>query len=292
MLRVAVPNKGVLAEPAVRMLGEAGYPVRPGERELVVHDTGNDVEFLFLRPRDIAVYVGRGRLDVGITGRDLLRDSGAAAEEILQLGFGASTVRFAVPAGSATDVAQLAGRRVATAYPGVVGKYLAEIGVSAEVIRLDGAVENAVRLGVADAVADVVQTGATLAAAGLVPIGAQVLESEAVLIGPAGPGHAEPVDRGDRTDRSEIGQLVRRLQGVLVARQYVLVDYDITADKVDAACAITPGLESPTVSPLHEAGWVAVRAMVPRADAHRIMDELWELGARAILMTAIHACRI
>jgi ATP phosphoribosyltransferase len=292
MLRVAVPNKGVLADPAVRMLGEAGYAVRPGERELVVHDTGSDVEFLFLRPRDIAVYVGRGRLDVGITGRDLLRDSGAAAEEILQLGFGASTVRFAVPAGSATEVAQLAGRRVATAYPGVVGKYLAEIGVPAEVIRLDGAVENAVRLGLADAVADVVETGATLAAAGLVQIGAPVLESEAVLIGPAGTGPAEPADRADRTDRSEVGQLVRRLQGVLVARQYVLVDYDITTDKVDAACAITPGLESPTVSPLHEAGWVAVRAMVPRADAHRIMDELWELGARAILMTAIHACRI
>lgn len=281
MLRVALPNKGVLAEPAVRMLGEAGYQVSPGERELVVHDTGNEVEFLFLRPRDIAVYVGHGRLDVGITGRDLLRDSGADAEEVLRLGFGASTVRFAVPIGSVNEVAQLAGRRIATAYPGVVGKYLAEVGVPAEVIRLDGAVENAVRLGVADAVADVVETGATLTAAGLVQIGPPVLESEAVLIAPS---------RG--VERADVGQLVRRLQGVLVARQYVLIDYDITADKVDAACAITPGLESPTVAPLHEAGWVAVRAMVPRADAHRTMDELWELGARAILLTAIHACRI
>ncbi|MCI0686040.1 MAG: ATP phosphoribosyltransferase [Sporichthyaceae bacterium] len=280
MLRVALPNKGMLAEPALRMLGEAGYRVTPDHRHLVVHDTDNGVEFLFLRPRDIAVYVGRGRLDVGITGRDMLCDSGAAAEEILRLGFGESTVRFAVPPGSASEVAQLSGRRVATAYPGLVGKYLADAGVAAEVIRLDGVVENAVRLGVADAVADVVSTGATLDAAGLRVIGDPILESEAVLIAP------------DRAERDELGQLVRRLQGVLVARQYVLMDYDITVDKVDAACAVTPGLESPTVSPLHEAGWVAVRAMVPRLDAQRIMDELWELGARAILVTAIHACRI
>ncbi len=281
MLRVAVPNKGTLAEPAGAMLREAGYRERADSRELVLLDPGNDVEFFFLRPRDIAVYVGSGRLDVGVTGRDLLRDSGTAAEEILELGFGASTLRYAARPGTATSVHDFAGLRIATSYAGVVGKHLADAGVEAEVTRLDGAVETAVRLGVADVVADVVATGTTLRQAGLEIVGEPILHSEAVLVRRAG----EP-------ETPQVQQLVRRLRGVLVARRYVVMDYDVRAEHLDAACLITPGIESPTISPLQHEGWYAVRAMVLRKDTNRVMDDLWELGARGILVTDIHACRL
>jgi ATP phosphoribosyltransferase len=281
VLRVAVPNKGALAEPAASMLRESGYRARADVRELILHDPENDTEFFFLRPRDIAVYVGSGELDVGITGRDLLLDSGAAAEEILPLGFAASTFRFAARPGSAHRVEDFAGKRVATSYGGLLAKYFADRGVDAEVIRLDGAVETAVRLGVADVIADVVSTGTTLRQAGLEIVGEPILESEAVLIRRVG---AEP--------SPVVEQMSRRMQGVIIARQYVLMDYDIRADLVEDAVRLTPGIESPTVSPLHEQGWVAVRAMVPRSDTNRVMDELWELGARGILVTDIHACRL
>jgi ATP phosphoribosyltransferase len=281
MLRVAVPNKGSLSEDAVAMLREAGYLSRPVGRALTVADPENGVEFFFLRPRDIATYVGEGQLDVGITGRDLLLDSGAPADEILQLGFAGSTFRFAAPKGEVTSVEGLAGLRIATSYPGLVSAHLASLGVAAQVVRLDGAIENSVALGVADAVADVVDTGATLRASGLEVIGDPILTSEAVLIRRT----AAPADQN-------VEQFVRRLQGVLVARAYVMMDYDVRADLVEQACTLTPGIESPTVSPLHEEGWVAVRSMVPRADQHRVMDELWELGARGIIVTDIHACRL
>lgn len=281
MLRVAVPNKGSLAEPAASMLRESGYRQRSDTRELILHDPENDTEFFFLRPRDIAVYVGTGELDVGITGRDLLLDSGAAAEEILALGFAGSTFRFAARPGSVQALADLAGKRVATSYGGLLSKYFADRGVDAEVIRLDGAVETAVRLGVADVIADVVSTGTTLRQAGLEIVGEPILESEAVLVRRTGAASSPAVD-----------QLVRRMQGVIIARRYVLMDYDIRAELVDRAVELTPGIESPTVSPLHDRGWVAVRAMVPRSETNKIMDELWDLGARGILVTDIHACRL
>jgi ATP phosphoribosyltransferase len=281
VLRVAVPNKGSLAEPAAEMLRESGYRQRTDPRELLLHDPDNDAEFFFLRPRDIATYVGSGELDVGITGRDLLLDSGAAAEEILPLGFATSTFRFAARPGSAASVADFAGKRVATSYGGLLAKYFADRGVDAEVVRLDGAVETAVRLGVADVIADVVSTGTTLRQAGLEIVGEPILESEAVLVRRTGAASSPAVD-----------QLVRRMQGVIIARRFVLMDYDIRAELVDDAVRLTPGIESPTVSPLHDRGWVAVRAMVPRAETNRIMDELWDLGARGILVTDIHACRL
>lgn len=281
MLRIAVPNKGTLASAAAQMLREAGYRQRDDDRELLCRDPDNDVEFFYLRPRDIATYVGSGDLQLGITGRDLLVDAGGPAVELLDLGFGAATFQFAARPETVSEIGQLAGRRIATAYPGVVGAHLAARGIEAAVVRLDGAVENAVRLGVADVIADVVQTGATLREAGLVPVGEPVLESTAVLIG--GP---------DRPADGALTQLQRRLQGVLVARQYVMLAYDVPADRLDAACALTPGIESPTISPLQRQGWLAVQAMVRRAELHRIMDELYELGARAILVTDIHACRL
>jgi ATP phosphoribosyltransferase len=281
MLRVALPNKGQLAEPARDMLREAGYLRSSGQRDLVVQDPDNDVEFFFLRPKDIAIYVGEGTLDLGITGRDMLLDSGADAEEVAQLGFGGSTFRLAAPPGIATRVEDLAGHRIATSYPGVLDAFLLERGIEARIVRLDGAVENAVRLGVADAVADVVATGTTLRQAGLETLGEPILVSEALVVRRRG----APVD-------ATVDTFVRRLHGVMVARSYVLVDYDIRAEQVDAACTITPGFESPTISSLHDPAWVAVRAMVPRRDVHRVMDELYELGARGILVTAIHASRL
>ncbi|WP_105030422.1 ATP phosphoribosyltransferase [Arthrobacter ruber] len=281
MLRVAVPNKGALSEAASSMLAEAGYRQRRDSRELVLVDPENEIEFFFLRPRDIAVYVGSGTLDVGITGRDLFLDAQVKAEELLQLGFGASTFRFAGPVGDFTAVEQLEGRRLATSYEGLLRDYLAERGISADVVRLDGAVESSVRLGVADAIADVVETGSTLRAAGMEIFGEPILQSEAVLIGRAGVAAPAGLD-----------VLLRRLQGVLVARQYVMMDYDIRTNLVDEAAALTPGLESPTISPLRDSEWVAVRVMVKRTKTNRIMDELYELGARAILVSTIHACRI
>ncbi|GGK06908.1 ATP phosphoribosyltransferase [Streptomyces camponoticapitis] len=282
MLRIAVPNKGSLSAAASEMLHEAGYQQRKESKELVLVDPGNEVEFFYLRPRDIAIYVSSGRLDIGITGRDLLLDSGAGAEEILPLGFARSTFRFAAKPGAAASVADFGGLTIATSYEGVVVKYLADKGVDASVVHLDGAVETAIELGVAQIIADVVETGTSMRNAGLEVIGEPIMKSEAIVIRRNGADAADP----------KVQQFLRRLQGVLVARSYVMMDYDCRAEHLERAVALTPGLESPTVSPLHNEGWVAVRAMVPAAEAQRIMDDLYELGARAILTTAIHACRL
>jgi ATP phosphoribosyltransferase len=281
MLRIAVPNKGSLAESSISILKEAGYRQRTDSRDLVLADPDNGVEFYYLRPRDIAVYVGSGELEAGITGRDLLIDSAADAEEILSLDFGGSTFRFAAPTGRDWKISDLAGKRIATAYPGLVQHSLKSLNIQAQIVRLDGAVESSVRLGVADMIADVVSTGNTLRQAGLQTFGEPILSSEAIVIKRT--GVAIPAG---------LEVLIRRLQGVVTARRYVLLDYDVSKDLVEKACAITPGLESPTISPLQKADWVAVRAMVLRKETNRVMDELWALGARGILVTDIHACRL
>ncbi|HIZ98362.1 MAG TPA: ATP phosphoribosyltransferase [Candidatus Janibacter merdipullorum] len=279
-MRIAVPNKGSLSEPAVEMLRESGYRVRRDSKELIIADPDNDVEFFYLRPRDVAVYVGKGQVDAGITGRDLLLDSGSAATEVMGLGFAGSTFRFAGRPGEASSAADLDGRRVATSYAGLVRDHLEAKGVSAEVVRLDGAVETAITLGVADAIADVVETGTTLRQQGLEVFGEPILRSEAVLI------------RAADASESGIDVLHRRLAGVVTAREYVLLDYDCPAELVSKAVELTPGLESPTVSTLHDETWCAVRSMVPRGRTNRIMDELYDLGAKAILVTEISACRL
>jgi len=280
MLRIAVPNKGSLSETASEMLAEAGYTGRRDPKDLHVLDPANNVEFFYLRPKDIATYVGSGALDVGVTGRDLLMDARMpGAREIEALGFGESTFRFAGPPGRFQSVDDLEGLRVATAYPGLVDGYLDEHGVAVDLVPLDGAVESAVQLGVADAVADVVSTGTTLRQAGLEVFGPKLLESEAVLV--TGPDHPDGLDT-----------LLRRLRGVMVARRYVLIDYDLPAHLVDDAVAIAPGIESPTISPLRDPTWVAVRVMSPRKGVNHVMDELYAIGARAILVTAIHAARL
>mgnify|MGYP006288202769 CR=1 FL=1 len=280
-MKIAVPNKGSLADASIEILKEAGYRQRSDARDLVLLDPENSVEFYYLRPRDIALYVGSGELQAGITGRDLLIDSGASVDEILPLDFGASTFRFAAPGGSSWNISDISGKRVASAYPGLVSNYLKSNSISAEIVRLDGAVESSVRLGVADLIADVVSTGNTLRQAGLEMFGEPILKSEAVLIKRKGEKRAP-----------ELETLTRRLQGVVIARQYVLLDYDIPKSALENACALTPGLESPTISPLAKDDWAAVRAMVPRKDTNRVMDELYAIGARGILVTDIHACRL
>ena len=259
MLRIAVPNKGSLSEAAAEMLREAGYRSAATPRSSSLTDAENDVEFFYLRPRDIALYVGAGTVDFGITGRDLLLDSGAAADEVLTLGFGALDLPVCRPARHVRAASPRSpGHRVATSYPGLVEKHLADHGVAAQVVRLDGAVETAITLGVADVIADVVETGTTLRQQGLEVFGEPILRSEAVLI------------RREGSARDGRGRgAAPPAQGVLVARHYVMMDYDVPVDLVDGACALTPGLESPTVSPLQNKGWVAVRAMVPAARDQR-----------------------
>jgi ATP phosphoribosyltransferase len=281
MLRVAIPNKGQLAQPAAQLLKEAGYLASLGARSLTLTDLTNDVEFFFLRPKDVAIYVGAGTIDLGITGRDMLLDSGAPAQEIMQLGFAPSTFRLAVPKGSMSSREELKGKRIATCYEGLLSAWLDRFQISAHIVRLDGAVENAVALGVADAVADVVATGATLRAAGLEVLGDPILESEAIVIRP---------EKSERTQAQDTFE--RRLHSVNVARSYVLVDFDVPNDRLPQACEITPGIESPTISALQDPQWSAVRAMVLSIDVHRIMDELFALGAKGILVTDIQACRL
>jgi len=279
MIRIAVPNKGSLSDAASGMLREAGYKQRSDNRDLILIDSGNNVEFYFLRPRDIALYVGSGELDAGITGRDLLNDSETDAVELLGLNFGNSTFRFAKPIGSKID--SISNLKIATSYPTLLGKYLKSQHISAQVIKLDGAVETSVKLGVADVIADVVSTGTTLRQAGLEIFDNPIFFSEAILIG-----------RESQINNADLQVLIRRLQGVVIARQYVLMDYDVPNSLLVQACELTPGIESPTVSPLQASDWSAVRAMVKREQTNDVMDKLWELGARGILVTDIHACRL
>ena len=283
MLRVAVPNKGTLSEPASEILSEAGYRRRTDPKDLTVLDPANRVEFFFLRPKDIAIYVGSGELDFGITGRDLVLDSDAPVRERLALGFGSSSFRYAGPAGQQWTAADLAGKRIATAYPNLVRKDLAAKGIDATVIRLDGAVEISVQLGVADAIADVVGSGRTLGMHHLVAFGEPLCDSEAVLIERADAGHRQQSAAGD--------QLVARVQGVVFGQQYLMLDYDCPRSALDKATSITPGLESPTIAPLADPDWVAVRALVPRRGVNEIMDELAAIGAKAILASDIRFCR-
>ncbi|QRP60998.1 ATP phosphoribosyltransferase [Corynebacterium sp. FDAARGOS 1242] len=280
MIKIAVPNKGSLSESALEILKEAGYKGRGHNKSLNVVDEANGVEFFFLRPKDIAIYVAQGVLDLGITGRDLAQDSRAKFDEVLNLGFGASTFRYAAPAGEEWTVDKLQGKRIATSYPNVVRDHLATNGIEAEVIRLDGAVEISIHLGVADVIADVVSTGATLRQQGLAPFGDPIVASEAVVIKRAGE---------ELTDEENV--VLGRIRGILNARHYVMLDYNVAEKDLPDVEAVTPGLTGPTISPLAREGWVAVRVMVPRKLANQVMDSLSELGAEAILASDLRIAR-
>ncbi|MGO3085927.1 MAG: ATP phosphoribosyltransferase [Corynebacterium flavescens] len=280
MIKIAVPNKGSLSEAALDILSEAGYKGRGHNKSLNVVDKNNDVEFFFLRPKDIAIYVSQGVLDMGFTGRDLALDSRTKFNEVLRLGFGASTFRYAAPAGEEWSVEKLEGKTIATSYPNLVRDDLRARGIEAKVIRLDGAVEISIHLGVADVIADVVSTGTTLRQQGLAPFGEKILSSEAIVIKREG----QPLSAEEET-------VLSRIQGILHARHYLMLDYNVAKSNLDAASRVTPGLTGPTVSPLAREGWVAVRAMVPRKRANHVMDELLSLGAEAILASDLRIAR-
>ncbi|MDV3128192.1 ATP phosphoribosyltransferase [Mycobacterium sp. 21AC1] len=286
MLRVAVPNKGALSESAAEILSEAGYRRRRDAKDLTVVDPNNNVEFFFLRPKDIAIYVGSGELDLGITGRDLAADSNAPVRERLALGFGGSTFRYAAPMGQDWTTQDLSGKRIATSFPNLVRKDLAARGIEATVIRLDGAVEISIQLGVADVIADVVGSGRTLGLHNLAAFGEVLCDSEAVLIERDRGG-----DDGADENASARDQLTARVQGVVFGQQYLMLDYDCPREVLDRATEATPGLESPTIAPLADPKWVAVRALVPRRDVNAIMDEISAIGAKAILASDIRFCR-
>ncbi|GFH03674.1 ATP phosphoribosyltransferase [Mycolicibacterium hippocampi] len=291
MLRVAVPNKGTLSEPAAEILSEAGYRRRTDTKDLTVVDPANQVEFFFLRPKDIAIYVGSGQLDLGITGRDLAQESVAPVRERLALGFGSSTFRYAAPRGRSWRVEDLEGKRIATAFPNLVRKDLAARGIEATVIRLDGAVEISVQLGVADAIADVVGSGRTLGLHDLAAFGESLCDSEAVLI-ERDDSDGQGGSNGDVEKTAARDQLAKRVQGVVFGQQYLMLDYDCPRAVLEKATAVTPGLESPTIAPLADPAWVAVRALVPRRDVNAIMDQIAAIGAKAILASDIRFCRL
>ncbi len=281
MLTIAIPNKGSLSEGAIDILRGAGYRCRRHGRELIMRDSEHNTEFVFLRPRDIAIYVGNGTLDLGITGRDLAIDSESDVTELLALGFGRSRFFYALPKESDLTPDQFGEMRIATSYPTLVRNDMKRRGINPRIIRLDGAVEISIQLGVADAIADVVESGRTLVEAGLKTIGEPILESEAVVIA------RNNIPQGD-----EVRRLLSRLQGILLARNYAMIEYDVAREQLDAACTLTPGIEAPTIAPLTRDKWVAVKSMIQRRDINRIMDELSELGAKAIFVTDLRTCRL
>lgn len=282
MLRIALPNKGSLSEGAVSIVTEAGYGCGRSGKELAKLDAASDVEFFFLRPRDIAVYVSRGVIDLGITGRDLNEDASAPALEVLPLGFGKSAFRYAVPVGSGLTPDALGGKRVACSYKNIVERDLARRGVAAQVVKVDGAVEISIHLGVADAVADVVESGRTLREAGLEAVGEPVLQSEAIVVA-----------RDEKTAAlPQAVTFLHRLKGIVVARAYEMLEYDIPRAALERAVVLTPGIESPTIAPLSDPDWVAVKALCLRKGLNETMDKLELLGAKGVVATPIRAARI
>lgn len=282
MLKIALPNKGSLADEALRLMSEAGYACRRYHRELWVHDKEQDIDFVFLRPRDIAVYVDRGILDMGITGRDLAEEAQVRIVELLPLGFGRSRFCYAVPSQSDLTPDRFGGLRIASSYPRLVERDLTRRGLTADIIALDGAVEISVALGVADAIADVVQSGQTIKQAGLKIVGDPLLASEAILI----------TSRRNTELSASFRVVMERLQGIVVARDYVMVEYDAPEVLLPEFCKLTPGIESPTIAPLSKTGWMAVKAMVKRKGVNDIMDQLAAKGAKGIIVTNIQACRL
>jgi ATP phosphoribosyltransferase len=281
---------------ATQMLQEAGYKTRKSDRQLVLQDLDNEIEFFYLRPRDIAVYVGTGTLDVGITGLDLLLDSAELGEDVdaqlvQNLGFAASAFHFAVPdkdfGVKYKTISDLQGMRIATSYPNLTAKHLYKYNITPrQIVRLDGAVESSIQLGVADAIADVVSTGTTLRQVGLSILGDPILNSEAVLIrSPKVPENNE-----------HLHILNQRLLGVITAHEYVMMNFDIETDLLPATKKIAPGFKNPTVSELfgkvNSKKWSAVGVMVEKKDMNKIMDQLYKIGARAIIVTEILASRL
>ena len=284
MLKIALPNKGALSEGAIALVKNAGYKIRRSGKALVCTDNVNNVEFYFLRPKDITAYVSSGVFTFGITGRDIVQDTHYDnIDECLALGFGKSKMRYIIPGADEFPGLELfEGKRIACSYPILVKKHLAANNINDEIVKLDGAVEISIQLGIADAAADVVETGTTIKQAGLKTVGDVILQSEATLI-----------SADKNLDSNEAAKaFIKRLSGIIVARKYVMLEYDIPTEKIEAACEAVPGLESPTISSLHDPNWKGVKAMIPSGDINSSMDTLESLGAKGIIATDIRTCRL
>ncbi|MGE3074184.1 MAG: ATP phosphoribosyltransferase [Dehalococcoidia bacterium] len=280
MIKIALPNKGALFEPTLDMISSCGYRIAKVGSSLSSIDSENNVEFYFLRPGDIPVYVATGILDGGITGKDFAAEKGVRQDPVIDLNYGHSQLRAAVPADSPiTTLDEFAQLKIATSLPEIVRSFFAPREL--DIVQLEGAVEISVQLGIAEGVVDVVDTGTTLRQAGMRVVGESLFASNAGLF--ASPGHEEA---------PEMTILRQRLEGKLVAYEYMMVEYDVPGDILQRACEITPGLESPTITKLQREGWYAVKAMVKKRNAHRIMDELSSIGCRGILLTSIESARI
>jgi ATP phosphoribosyltransferase len=279
MIKVALPNKGQLFEPTMDILMACGYKVSKSLRSLSTLDGENGVEFYFLRPGDIPLYIANGILDAGVTGKDFVAEQGVSPSKLVSLNYGASRLCAAVPEGSSIrSLAELKELRIATSFPNIVRRYF---GGHSKLVELEGAVEISVKLGIADAVVDIVETGTTLVQASLRIVGDPLFESRAALY--AHPG---------RETQEEVLVLKSRLEGKLLAMEYMMVEYDAPESILKQACAITPGIESPTVMALEKTGWRSVKALIKKRDAQRIMDSLAKLGCKGILLTAVDSARI
>lgn len=276
-LRLALPNKGRLAEPAVDLLRAAGLDFELSTRRLTASVANADVELLFVRTEDVAEYVADGLVELGISGVDLVAEHGGDLKTVLPLGFGACSLVLAAPReGEIREPADLAGRRVATSFPRVTARYLDGCGVQAQVVEVRGAVEVTPQLGVADAVVDLVASGSTLRMNGLRAI-ATLLASEAVLV-----GRAALVAADDR-----VPALVDMLRSVIDARGREYMMMNAPAGALDRIREIIPGLSGPTVMPLADPSQIAVHSVVERSQLWRIVPALKAAGARDILVVPI-----
>jgi ATP phosphoribosyltransferase len=280
-LRIGIPSKGRLSEISTELLADAGLHFRRQERSLFARCKELPVDITFLRTEDIPVLCAEGAIDLGITGSDLVNESGAVVSTRLKLGVGKCRLALCVPDDSGVKrPADLHGKRVATSFPQITNGFLAGHKAVPHIVNLSGSVEVMIALGVADAIVDLVETGSTLAANRLHVL-AELGSYETVLVqNPATP-HGHIADR-----------VARRLEGVVIARAWSLLEYNIPEAKLAEAEQITPGFNSPTINRLEQAGWFAVRAMVKRGEVIDIMERLEQLGATAILETAISNCRL
>lgn len=280
MIKVALPNKGVLFAPTLDLLQSCGYRLGPAGGGLSSFDSENDVEFYFLRPGDIPLYVSNGILDAGITGKDFVAEKALNPALLLDLNYGHSRLCAAVPLASPIEVLEdLAAVPIATSFPCITRSRFPRREL--QLVELEGAVEISVRLGIAQAVVDVVDTGKTLDEAGLRVVGEPLFRSNAALF--AHPG---------REQLDQVTTMRARIEGKLVALEYMMVEYDCPGMLLAQACSITPGIESPTITPLQNEGWYSVKAMIRKRQAHGIMDELSKLGCKGILLTGIESARI
>ena len=280
-LSIGLPSKGRLAEVSEQLLKKAGLKFRRQNRSLFARVSDMPVDIIFLRTDDIPVLCAEGALDMGITGSDLVAEADVDLDERLQLGVGKCRLAICVPDDSDfSDAASLDGQRIATSFPTVTRQYLGQHGAEAHLVKLTGSVEIMISLGIADAIVDLVETGSTLAANRL-RILDEIGNYQTILVQNKERRHADLADR-----------VVRRLQGVVIAQRYSLLEYNIPREKLAQAEGITPGYNSPTINPLEDNDWCAVRVMVKSSQVSTVMDELDELGASAILETQINNCRL